>query len=106
LAHVRKIKGTGLVVFQIADELIEYPSWAAASGEYRATVADRYGHTEIMRGRLDGDLMVFESMRDIPPLLKMTWDTSSPGYPTWRNEMTFDGENWQLIEQYRMVPIA
>jgi hypothetical protein len=59
-----------------------------------------------MRGRIDGDFMVFESMRDTPPLLKMTWDASSPGYLTWRNEMTFDGENWQLIEEYRMVPIA
>lgn len=47
-----------------------------------------------MRGRIDGDLMVFESMRDTPPLLKMTWNTSSPDYLTWRNEMTFNGNDW------------
>ncbi|MEX0796801.1 MAG: DUF1579 family protein [Acidimicrobiia bacterium] len=80
--------------------------WDPAHGEYRATVADCYGHTEIMRGRIDGDLMIFESMRDTPPLLKMTWNASSPDYLTWRNEMTFNGNDWQLIEEYRMVPIA
>jgi len=78
--------------------------WDPASGGYRATVADCYGHTEIMRGRIEGDLMVFESMRDTPPMLKMTWDASSPGLLLWRNEMSFDGESWQLVEEYRMVP--
>lgn len=80
--------------------------WDPANGEYRATVADCYGHTEIMRGRIEGDLMIFESMRDTPPLLRMTWDASSPAYLIWRNEMTFDGNDWRLIEEYRMVPIA
>jgi hypothetical protein len=78
--------------------------WDPASAEYRATVADCYGHTEIMRGWIDGDLMVFESMRDGLPKLKMTWDASSPDVILWRNEMTFDGTDWQLIEEYQMVP--
>jgi hypothetical protein len=68
-------------------------------------VADCYGHTEIMRGWIDGDLMTFESMRDGMPKLKMTWDASAPEFILWRNEMTFDGVDWQLIEEYRMLPV-
>jgi hypothetical protein len=79
--------------------------WDPANQEYRATVADCYGHTEVMRGRIEGDLMIFESMRDTPPMLKMTWDASSPDVIKWRNEMTFDGVDWQLIEEYPMVPL-
>jgi hypothetical protein len=79
--------------------------WDPANREYRATVADCYGHTEIMRGRIEGDTMTFESMRDTPPMLKMTWDASTPGVIEWRNEMTFDGVTWQLIEEYPMVPV-
>jgi hypothetical protein len=43
-------------------------------------------------------------MRDSLPKLKMTWDASSPEMVLWRNEMTFDGTDWQLIEEYQMVP--
>jgi hypothetical protein len=78
--------------------------WDPANAEYRATVADCYGHTEVMRGRIEGDRMIFESMGELPPHLKMTWDASSPDSIIWRNEMTFDGVEWQLIEEYRMVP--
>jgi hypothetical protein len=78
--------------------------WDPASNEYRATVADCYGHTEIMRGRIGGDLMVFESIRETPPMLRMTWDASSPDVLLWRNEMSFDGSEWQLIEEYEMAP--
>jgi hypothetical protein len=77
--------------------------WDPGNQEYRATVADCYGHTEVMKGRIEGDLMIFESMRDTPPMLKMTWDASSPDVMLWRNEMTFDGVDWQLIEEYPMV---
>ena len=79
--------------------------WDPASREYRATIADCYGHSEIMRGRVEGDFMVFESMRDVPPVLKMTWDASSPDLLSWRNEMSLDGKHWQLIEQYQMLPV-
>jgi hypothetical protein len=34
----------------------------------------------------------------------MTWDASSTNLLLWRNEMSFDGVVWQLIEDYRMVP--
>jgi len=78
--------------------------WDPFSNEYRATIADCYGHTEIMKGRIEGDVMVFESMRETPPMLRMTWDASSPDLLLWRNEMSFDGMSWQLVEEYQMVP--
>ena len=40
--------------------------WSPADGEYRATVADVYGHAEVMRGRIDGDRLVFESVETRP----------------------------------------
>lgn len=49
--------------------------------------------------------MVFESMRDTPPMLKMTWDVSSSEVLLWRNEMSLDGSNWMLVEEYEMIPI-
>jgi hypothetical protein len=75
--------------------------WDPASNEYRATVADCYGHTEIMRGQIEGDLMIFESMRDTPPMLRKTWEALSRDL---LHEMTFDGAEWQLIEEYQMIP--
>ena len=41
--------------------------WDPALGEYRATVADCYGHAEVLRGRIDRDRLVFESTGDPPP---------------------------------------
>ena len=78
--------------------------WDPFSNEYRATIADCYGHTEIMKGRIEGDVMVFESMRETPPMLRMTWDASSPDLLLWRNEMSSDGMSWQLVEEYLMAP--
>lgn len=45
-------------------------------------------------------------LRDEMPKLKMTWEASSPEFILWRNELTFDGVDWQLIEKYRMVPVG
>ncbi len=74
--------------------------WDPVNQEYRATVADCYGHTEVMRGRIEGDLMIFESMRDTPPMLKMTWDASSPDVILWRNEMTWSGSSSRNIRWF------
>lgn len=34
--------------------------WDPTHGEYRATLADSYGHADVMRGRVDGDRLIFE----------------------------------------------
>jgi hypothetical protein len=40
--------------------------WDPTAGEYRATLADNYGHGEVMRGWIDGDRLVFETSRGPP----------------------------------------
>ena len=67
-------------------------------------MADNYGHADVYRGRIEGDRLVFEPMRDTGPRLRLTWDASDPGVITWRNELAAPGGSWFLIEEYTMVP--
>ncbi|MDD7939620.1 DUF1579 family protein [Actinomycetospora lutea] len=78
--------------------------WDPVLGEYRATVADCYGHAEVMRGRIDGDRLVFESTGDPPVRLRLVWDISDPDVLRWRNEVSVSGGPWSLVEEYRCVP--
>jgi hypothetical protein len=78
--------------------------WDPGHGEYRAVMADNYGHADVYRGRIEGDRLVFEPMRDTGPRLRLTWDASDPGVITWRNEMAAPDGSWFLIEEYTMVP--
>src|SRR5512142_317649 len=43
-----------------------------AHGEYRATIADNYGHADVMRGCIDGDRLTFETIGDPPVRLRLT----------------------------------
>ena len=74
--------------------------WDPALGEYRATVADCYGHAEVLRGWIDGDWLVFESTGDPPVRIRLTWDASDPATIVWRNETSTAGGPWSLIEEY------
>lgn len=78
--------------------------WDPANAEYRATIADNYGRSDVLRGWIDGDLMIFESMGASLPRLRLTWDASGPDSILWRNEMSLDGDRWSLIEDYEIVP--
>jgi hypothetical protein len=78
--------------------------WDPGHGDYRATFADNYGHASVMRGWIDGDLLVFETIDDSPVRLRMTWDAANPARLTWRNESSVDGKDWFLIETYTMTP--
>ena len=80
--------------------------WDPWHGEYRAVMADNYGHADVYRGRIDGDRLVFESVRETGPRLRFTWDASDPGVITWRNEMAVADGSWFLIEEYAMVPTS
>ena len=77
--------------------------WDPLAREYRATIADNYGRASVLGGRIEGDLMIFESLGEALPRIRLTWDASSRDATFWRNEMTFDGATWQLIEDYRIV---
>ena len=80
--------------------------WDPAAAEYRATIADNYGRAALLSGWIEGDRMVFESMGDSFPRIRLTWDLSDPSIVLWRNEMTFDDEDWVLVEEYRITPSA
>jgi hypothetical protein len=77
--------------------------WDPASGEYRATLADNYGHADVMRGSIDGDRLVFETTGDRPVKLRLTWDLTNPDDMTWRNEFSVGGAPWSLVEEYHCI---
>jgi hypothetical protein len=79
--------------------------WSPADGEYRATVADVYGHAEVMRGRIDGDRLVFESLADAPVRVRLTWELTGSAL-TWRNEMAVAGGPWSLVEEYLCTSVT
>jgi hypothetical protein len=78
--------------------------WSPADGEYRATVADVYGHAEVMHGRIEGDRMVFESVGEPPVRIRLTWELTGPTV-LWRNEVSVPGGPWSLVEEYVCTPI-
>jgi hypothetical protein len=79
--------------------------WDRRAGEHRAASADNNGPSiAIYRGRIDGDRLVYEPIDASLPRIRLTWDLSSPDAPLWKNEITFDGETWGLIEAYRLQP--
>jgi Protein of unknown function (DUF1579) len=78
--------------------------WDAAAAEYRASSADNNGpNLAIYRGRLVGDRLIYESLQDGFPRIRLTWILTGPDEATWRNEFTLDGEIWGLIEEYEMT---
>ena len=80
--------------------------WDPAAGEYRATMADNYGHADVMRGRIDSDQLTFETIGDQLIRLRLVWDRSNPAELIWRNEMSVRGAPWSLVEEYRCRPTA
>ena len=79
--------------------------WDPASGEYRATLADNYGHADVMRGWIEGDRLVFETMGEGAIRLRLVWDMTDPEDVRWRNEMSVGGAPFTLIEEYRCTPL-
>jgi hypothetical protein len=78
--------------------------WDPARAGYRATIADNYGHADVMHGRIDGDRLTFETVGGSPVRLRMVWDVTDPADLTWRNESSVDGTEWTLIETYHLTP--
>jgi hypothetical protein len=90
--------------FVLKWELHWVAGWDPIAREYRATVADCYGHAEVMRGWIDGDVLTFESIGDPPARIRLIWDFSDPNRLTWRNELSFGGAPWFLVEEYDLTP--
>ncbi len=77
--------------------------WDGRAGEYRASSADNNGpNLAIFRGRLDGNRLVYESLAEGLPRIRLTWILDDETHARWRNEYTLDGEAWTLVEEYRM----
>lgn len=87
-------------------ELHWVAGWDPARGRYRATVADCYGHAEVMTGRIDGDRLVFESDGDPGARIRLTWDLAEPDTILWTNEVSVAGGPWSLVEEYRCTPVS
>ena len=78
--------------------------WDPQAGEYRASSADNNGPTLAMyRGALDGNRLVYEPIQAELPRIRLTWERASAAQCKWRNEITFDGHSWSLIEEYDMT---
>jgi Protein of unknown function (DUF1579) len=81
--------------------------WDPVAGEYRASSADNNGpNLAIYRGRIEGDRLIYESLQDALPRIRLTWILTDSTHATWRNEFTVDGETWSLIEEYEMTVAA
>ena len=74
--------------------------WAPQHGEYRASMADNYGNTDVYRGYIEGDRLVFESMPNAPLRLRFTWDASDP---TGHHVAERDGVGRRLVVPRRGV---
>jgi hypothetical protein len=79
--------------------------WDPVANEYQATVADNYGHAEVMRGHIDGDHLIFETAGEAPVRIRLVWDVTDPERVIWRNEMSIAGSPWSLVEQYDCRPV-
>ena len=96
----RLLDGTFVLTWQ----LHWVAGWDPTAGEYRATLADNYGHADVMRGQIDGDRLTFTTFGDRPVHLRLTWDLTDPAAMTWRNEASMGDGAWSLIEEYRLTP--
>jgi hypothetical protein len=80
--------------------------WDPAAGEYRATLADNYGRSDVMRGVVEGDRLIFETLGEQEVKIRLVWDAADPAELGWRNEMSVFGSPYSLVEEYRMRPLG
>jgi hypothetical protein len=85
----RWVVGDG--AFVLKWELHWVCGWDPMAGGYKPTIADNYGWAAVLRGRIQGDQMIFESIGESPPLLRLTWEITDTGSILWQNEMSLDG---------------
>jgi hypothetical protein len=91
--------------FVLRWELHWVAGWDPLAREYRATVADCYGHAEILRGHIQGKRLIFESIGTPPVQIRLTWDFVDRAHPIWRNEVSVGGAPWSLVEEYVLDPV-
>ena len=87
-------------------ELHWVAGWDPAEGGYRATVADNYGHAEVLQGAIDGDRLTFETIGDAPVRIRLVWDATDPSDLRWSNEVSVGGGEWSVVETYHCTPVT
>jgi hypothetical protein len=80
--------------------------WDPTNQEYRATLADNYGHAEVMHGHITGDRMVFETVGEAVARLRLVWDASDPSDIIWTNEASINDSPWSLVETYHLSSVS
>jgi hypothetical protein len=89
--------------FVLSWQLHWVTGWDARAGEYRASSADNNGpNLAIYRGRIEDDRLIYESLSETLPRIRLTWILDDETHARWRNEYTLDGIGWTLVEEYRM----
>ncbi|HEY8169129.1 MAG TPA: DUF1579 family protein [Candidatus Limnocylindrales bacterium] len=77
--------------------------WDRAAGGYRASSADNNGpNLAIYRGRIEGSRLIYETIGDVLPRLRLTWVLDDETHARWLNEYTLDGLTWTRIEEYAL----
>ncbi|MFC5263195.1 hypothetical protein ACFPJ1_13865 [Kribbella qitaiheensis] len=80
--------------------------WDPAAEEYRATIADCYGHTDVLRGWIDGDLLTFQTIDDHAQVrIRLFWHLERPDRIIWRNEVSVHRGPFELVERYVCRPL-
>jgi hypothetical protein len=78
--------------------------WDPMKREYRVTIADNYAGADVMRGRIQGERIVFETIGDAPTHLRSVLDVSDPTDISWTNEVAVGFGLWSLIDTYHITP--
>ncbi|MER7246875.1 DUF1579 family protein [Kribbella sp. NPDC000426] len=87
-------------------ELHWVSGWDPRSAEYRASIADNYGHVELLSGRIDGDLLTFRSIGRPPIRTQLSWQIVDDDTMTWRNDVSIQNGPFELVEQYVCTTIT
>lgn len=79
--------------------------WDGRAGDYKITYVDNNGSAALMRGRLEGERFVVESLGDAPVKLRLVWEIIDENRIKWSNWMSLQADRWVLIEEYICVPL-
>ncbi|TCC21560.1 DUF1579 family protein [Kribbella sindirgiensis] len=80
--------------------------WDPQAGEYRASVADNYGHLELLAGHIEGHLLTFRSIGRPRLRTQLLWHIVDDETMIWRNEVSVDGGSFELVERYVCTTIS
>ena len=74
--------------------------WNPGAGEYRATYADNNGSAALLRGWIEGERFVMETLGETAVRNRLTWELLEPGEVKWRNDCSIADGPWFLVEEY------